>query len=121
LRYQSAVHCAPGVIWSYVNTAHIYVIGFWKTSAAVKLLKSAQFKVNCGSLKIALGLGVTLLSKRTSIAGGMKGVGVIVAVSVVEGVFVIVGLSVIVGESVIVGLRVMLGVNVMVGEGGKYR
>ena len=86
---------------------------------AVKLLKSEQLVVNCSSLKIAFGLGVTSLSKKTSIAGGMKGVGVIVAVSVVDGVFVIVGLSVIVGESVIVGLRVILGVNVIVGDGGK--
>jgi hypothetical protein len=98
----------------------MYVSGFGKTVPAVKLLKSEQLVVNCSSLNMALGFGVTALSNNTSITGGMKGVGVIVAVSVVEGVFVIVGLRVIVGESVIVGLNVMLGVNVMVGEGGKY-
>ena len=87
----------------------------------MKLLKSEQFVVNWSSLKIALGFGVTSLSKRTSITGGMNGVGVIVAVSVVEGVLVMVGLSVIVGERVMVGLKVILGVSVIVGEGGKYR
>ena len=87
----------------------------------MKLLKSEQLVVNWSSLKIAPGFGVTLLSNRTSITGGINGVGVIVAVSVVEGVFVIVGLSVIVGESVIVGLSVMEGVTVIVGDGGKYR
>lgn len=85
----------------------------------MKLLKSEQLVVNCSSLKIALGFGVTWLSKRTSITGGMNGVGVIVAVSVTEGVFVIVGLRVMVGERVMVGLSVMEGVMVIVGEGGK--
>lgn len=84
-------------------------------------MKSEQLVVNWSSLKIALGFGVTSLSKRTSITGGMNGVGVMVAVSVVEGVLVMVGLSVIVGESVIVGLSVMVGDKVIVGDGGKYR
>jgi hypothetical protein len=99
----------------------MYVIGFWKSVPDVKLLKSEQLVVNWSSLKIALGFGVTSLSKRTSITGGMNGVGVMVAVSVTEGVLVREGTSVIVGERVIVGLSVMLGVTVMVGEGGKYR
>lgn len=84
-------------------------------------MKSEQLSVNCSSLKTALGFGVTLLSKSTSMTGGMNGVGVIVAVSVVEGVLVIVGLSVMVGERVMVGLSVMVGVKVIVGDGGKYR
>jgi len=68
---------------------------------------------------IALGLGVTSLSNKTSIAGGINGVTVMVAVSVTAGVKVIVGLRVMVGESVIVGLRVVVGVSVIVGDGGK--
>ena len=82
---------------------------------------SLQSRVNWRSLNTAFGFGVTWLSNRTSITGGINGVGVIVAVSVTEGVFVMDGMGEIVGESVIDGLRVRDGVMVIVGEGGKYR
>jgi hypothetical protein len=85
----------------------------------VNSLKLEQSSVNWSGLITALGFGVTLLSNKTSIAGGMKGVSVIVGVSVTAGVNVIVGLRVIVGERVIVGLRVVVGVSVIVGDGGK--
>ena len=68
-----------------------------------------------------MGFGVTTLSNRASITGGINGVGVMVAVSVIEGVSVIVGTSVMVGERVMVGTSVMVGVSVIVGDGGKYR
>ncbi len=78
-----------------------------------------QFLVNWSGLKTALGFGVTSLLNNASIAGGIKGVGVMVGVSLTEGVNVIVGVSVIVGERVIVGESVIVGVREAVGEGGK--
>ena len=96
-------------------------MGFWNTVEASMSNGSLQSRVNWIGLNTAFGFGVTWLSNRTSITGGINGVGVMVAVSVTEGVFVRLGMGEIVGERVIVGLRVIEGVTVIVGDGGKYR
>ena len=53
-------------------------------------MKFEQLSVNCSGLNTAPGFGVTSLTNSASIAGGMNGVGVTVAVSVVDGVSVMV-------------------------------
>ncbi len=70
--------------------------------------------------KTAPGFGVIELWNKASIASGIYGVGVMVAVSVTFGVSVMVGVNVIVGDTVMVGTIVTVGVIEAVGEGGKY-
>jgi hypothetical protein len=72
---------------------------------------------NCRGLKTAAGFGVIVLLNWASIAGGKKGVSVMVGVSVIAGVSVIVGVSVMVGETVMVYVSVMVDVGGMVDVG----
>ena len=75
---------------------------------------------NCSGLIAAAGLGVIVLINRASIAGGRKGVDVMVGVSLIAGMVVIVPVTVMVGVSGLVGKSVLVGVPVSVGVGGKY-
>ncbi len=75
---------------------------------------------NCSGLIAAAGLGVIVLINRASIAGGRKGVDVMVGVSLIAGMVVIVPVTVMVGVSGLVGKSVPVGVPVSVGVGGKY-
>ena len=77
-------------------------MSFWPTSRA-----------NCGRLKIAFGLPVTVEVNCTNRSVGTYGEGVI------EVVGVIVAVRVTVGESVTVEVGVTVEVSVTVGEGGK--
>ena len=104
---------------SYEKHAHISRIGLTKLVEGATHSEVSKTLENNKGLKTAFGLGVTALSNSASIAGGIKGVGVMVGVSVTEGVSVMVGESVMVGDNVMLGTGLMVGVNEAVGDGGK--
>jgi len=80
---------------------------------------SSNSFANCKGLNTDAGLGVVVLLKRSSIAKGTCGVGVMVGVSETDGVGVMVGVRVIVGVRLMVGVSVMVDVGVEVIVGGK--